>query len=111
MSRLVELGVVEKQGHGKGSRYYLSRRFYTEIGKRGAYTRRRGLDRQANKELLLRHLTDHRDAGSPMSELQQVLVGLSRNQVRKLLVELRDEGRVRLKGHRRGARWYIKEEL
>ena len=37
----------------------------------GAYTRHRGLDREANKALLLRHLRSHATTGSPMSELQQ----------------------------------------
>ncbi len=105
LRRLVDLGVVESVGRGRGTRYLLSRRFSAAIGQPGVYTRRRGLDRETNKELLLRHLRDNRD-GSPMSELQQVLPGISRAQVQRLLDELRRAGLVRLAGRRRGARWF-----
>ena len=40
-----------------------------------------------------------------VEELQQVLPGLSRNQVQGLLRALRDEGRIRVEGQRRWARW------
>ena len=64
------------------------------------------LDRGASKELLYRHLRDHAEAGSPMAELQEVLPGQSRVQIKRLLDELRTEGGARLEGVRRWARWY-----
>jgi ATP-dependent DNA helicase RecG len=103
--RLVDLGALERVGRGRGVRYLLSRRFYTEIGERGAYTRHRGLDREASKALLLQHLRANAADGSAMSELQQVLPGQSRAQLKRLLDELRTEGLVRLQGERRWARW------
>lgn len=103
--RLVDLGIVERIGGGRGTRYLLSRRYYSAIGERGTYTRRRGLDRGANKELLMKHLIDVGADGSPLSELQQVLPNLSKGQLRHLLVVLRDEGRARVDGVRRWARW------
>lgn len=106
LPKLVELGILERVGRGRGTRYLLSRRFHAALGERGGYTRRRGLDREANKELLYRHLRDHGDVGSPMAELQEVLPGQSRAQIKRLLDELRREGRVRLEGERRWARWY-----
>lgn len=90
---LVEQGVLERIGGGRGTRYLLSRRFYSAIGKPGAFTRRRGLDRETNKALLVRHLVDVKDNGSPISDLEQVLPALSRTQVRALLEELRAEER------------------
>ena len=105
LRRLAELGVVESVGRGRGTRFLLARRFYAMTASRGAYTRRRGLDRETNKELLLRHLRDNPD-GSPISELQEVLPGLSRANVQRLLDELRRAGRVRMAGQRRGARWF-----
>lgn len=106
LPRLLELGLIERIGGGRGTRYLLSRRYYSAIGERGTYTRRRGLDRGANRELLMKHLIDVGADGSPFSELQQVLPGLSRGQLRTLLVELRDAGRVRVEGLRRWARWF-----
>lgn len=106
LPRLVEVGILERVGRGRATRYLLSRRFHAALGDRGGYTRRRGLDREASKELLYRHLRDHAEAGSPMAELQEVLPGQSRAQIKRLLDELRREGRARLEGVRRWARWY-----
>jgi hypothetical protein len=41
-----------------------------------------------------------------MGELQQVLPGQSRAQIKRLMDELRRDGRVRLEGARRWARWH-----
>jgi ATP-dependent DNA helicase RecG len=104
--RLLEMGAVERIGRGRGVRYILSRALYAHLGKKGVYTRKRGLDAETNKELLLKHLRGSVADGSPQSELAQVLPALSRRQVWKLLSELRSEGRARMEGTRRGARWY-----
>ena len=109
LQRLTDLGVVASLGRGKGTRYLLPRRFYGMVGKPGAYSRRRGLDRETNKELLLRHLREAGVTGSRMDELQQVLPSESRAQLKRLLDELRKERRVRLQGERRGARWFAVE--
>ena len=103
---LVEKGVIEMIGRGRGTHYILSRRFYAFIGKKGVYTRKRGLDRETNKTLLLKHIVDHQSEGSQFQDLWQVLPGLTRNQVQSLLRELRLEGRIESKGYAKGARWY-----
>jgi ATP-dependent DNA helicase RecG len=103
---LLDQGVVERMGRGRGTRYLLSRRFYRFLGRGGTYTRKRGLDRETNKALLLRHIREIGTAGCPLSELQQVLPAQSRDQLKRLLGELRREGQVRLVGQRRGARWF-----
>lgn len=38
LPRLIEQGVVEQVGRGKGSRYTLSRKFYDFLGEKGVYT-------------------------------------------------------------------------
>ena len=90
----------------KRGRFTLSRRFYAFLGKKGEYTRRVGLDREQNKALLLKHIRDNPDEGCRMDELMQVLPALSRNQVRSLLRNLRDEGLVRTAGRTSAARWH-----
>lgn len=109
LRRLAEMGVVESVGRGKGTRYLLSRRFYAMIGRTGAYTRRRGLDRDTHKALLLAHLREH-PAGSPLAELQHVLPQLSVRVIQTLLYALRTEGQVHLVGARRWARWQIAKD-
>ena len=104
---LIEAGAVESQGRGRGTRYHLSRNLYASLGKPGAYTRKRGLDHETNKALLERHLADAGIAGAPMADLVQVLPALSRAHVKRLLDELRAEGRARLMGEKRGSRWAL----
>jgi ATP-dependent DNA helicase RecG len=103
---LLQSNVVESIGRGRGTRYLLSRRFYAALGQKGAYTRRIGLDREAHKELLVKHIQDNAHIGSPISELHQVVPSLSFGHLKRLLVELKNEGRIRLHGARRGSRWF-----
>lgn len=104
--KLFELGLIERLGRGKGTRYILSRRFYAAIRKKGVYTRKKGLDRETNKALLLKHITDNAKEGSTLTELKQVLPSETHSSVQWLLRQLKDEGRVRLEGKTKAARWY-----
>ena len=106
--RLEDIGLVEKAGRGK---YIFSRRYYASAGKSGEYTRKRGLDRDTNKELLLKHISRSGNFGAPISELQQVLPALSRGQIKTLLNCLREERKIELSGARRGARWFMVDVL
>ena len=62
------------------------------LGQRGAYTRRRGLDKEANKALLLQHIRENTDKGTKMADLLQVLPSHSRQQVKSLIQKLKSEG-------------------
>lgn len=107
LPRLVEIGAIESQGRGRGRRYFLSRELYAEMGNPGAYTRRKGLDHETNKELLIKHLKTQGSEGAPISELRQVLPACSPATIRRCLNELRSEGRVELGGRKRGSRWFL----
>jgi ATP-dependent DNA helicase RecG len=106
---LLEAGLIERHGRGRGTRLLLSRGLYAALGRRGAYTRARGLDHETNKALLLRHIAENDADGSPLADLCQVLPALSSTQVQALLRELRTEGRARVEGLRRWARWHTGE--
>ena len=88
IKRLAELGIVEHIGRNK---YVLARSLYIIVGKSGIHTRVVGLDRDTNKELLLKHIRKNGDQGTPFKELQQVLPGHSRGQITTFLRELRRE--------------------
>ena len=103
MPRLAEMGLVERAGRSK---WILSKGLYTAIGRRGAYTRKRGLDYETEKELLMRHLRERGSDGSPLNELLEVLPDRTRSQVRMRLTELREEGRATVVGQRALGRWY-----
>jgi ATP-dependent DNA helicase RecG len=107
LAHLAGEGIIERVGgRGRGARFILSRSLYSFIGKRGVYTRAKGLDRETNKALLLRHIDQNASEGSIYQDLQQVLPTQSRNQIQRLLQELKSEQRVRVVGTRRYARWY-----
>ena len=103
---LMAAGAVESMGRGRGTRYMLSEALYASLGAKGTYTRQRGLDRDTNKALLLKHVMKQGEQGAPVSELQQVLPTHSASALRGLLLELRAENKLALKGERRWARWY-----
>lgn len=107
LPRLRDLGAVESVGQGRGQHWLLSRRFHRWIGAEATYTRRRGLDHQTNKELLIKHLREAGSGGAPMVDLHRVLPALSRAHVKRLLDELRRDGRARMEGAKRGAKWLI----
>jgi ATP-dependent DNA helicase RecG len=81
------------------------------LKQKGVYTRKRGLDKETNKALLLKHIKDSGDEGSTLSELLQVLPSLSRDQVQKLLQEMKTEGRVYNVGRTRAGRWYVQNNI
>ena len=99
--------IIEMIGRGKGTRYILSRRFYKFLGKGGVYTRKKGLDRETNKALLLKHVQDFQKDGSRLKELSQVLPHFTLPQVRKMLIELKNEEKIRCIGRTKAALWFL----
>lgn len=106
LAHLKEHGIVESVGRGRGTRYLLSRRFHVETGQLGVYTRRRGLDREANKALLLQHINENAKTGARFGEFTQVLPALSVGQIKSLVTDLKRSGRIASQGTRKAARWF-----
>jgi len=106
VANLLQLGAIERVGRGRGVRYLLAPRFYRMVGRPGEYTRKRGLDRDTNKALLLRHIETSGSTGCPFTELQDVLPGLSRHQVQTLLREMKKAGTIHPVGTTRAGRWH-----
>jgi len=103
---LIESGIVESIGRGKGTRYLLSHSLYAAIGAKGVHTRKKGLDRETNKALLVKHIRANEITGSRMKELRQVLPSNSRSEIQVLLRELVKEKVVHVHGATKAARWY-----
>ena len=103
LKHLTEMGIVEHIGR---NRHVLARSLYSAVGKSGVHTRIVGLDRETNKELLLKHMREKGEEGAPLRELQQVLPGLNRGQIQVLLRELRDEDRAYFHGNTSAAKWF-----
>lgn len=109
LEALRNLGLVEAIGRGRGAKYMLARKWYIAVGDRAGYTRRRGLDRETNKELLLQHLRRAGPDGERLSQLCRVLPNLSYDQIRSLLRELKAEGRVHSTGRTHAGRWHLSQ--
>jgi ATP-dependent DNA helicase RecG len=103
---LVAEGLIERVGRGKGLRYIVSQRFQRFLGRRGEYTRKRGLDTETQKALLLQHIERSNVDGCQFKELHDVLPNLSRDQVQARLRELKSEGKAHPVGVTKNARWF-----
>ena len=104
IKRLIDMGIVENAGRSK---YVLARALYSATGKSGVHTRLIGLDRETNKELILKHIRKNGNEGTPLKELHQVLPGHSRTQLQTLLRELRAEKRIYVEGNTSAAKWFL----
>jgi hypothetical protein len=106
--RLLELGILDRMGHGKP---ILSKRLYSSAGKAGARARARDEAREPNKTLMLKHLESNRSAGTAMEDLIAAFPMLSRSTLKRLLDELRKEDRVHAKGMKRNTRASARPQL
>ena len=100
------LGLIERVGYGKGTHYVLSSRYYDYAGKQVTRPTRTTPEREAEKALVLEHITEQGQQGSALSELRELLPHLSAGQVQRLLARLREEGQVHPLGRTRYTRWY-----
>ncbi|MDP2791847.1 MAG: ATP-binding protein, partial [Rectinemataceae bacterium] len=104
--RLLEEGLIERNTRAGPSPYILSRRIYAAIGKTGVHTRKKGLDRDTNKALILSHIESNKNEGSRMEEFKQILPFLERSSIQVLLREMRDDGLIHNHGNTRAGKWY-----
>ena len=102
LKSLQNVGAIERYG----KKLVLARRFYQMVGRKGEYTRKRGLNRETNKALLMKHIEDCAAEGSQMAELMQVLPDLSRGQIKVLLSELSHEQKAHYRGATKASRWF-----
>lgn len=103
VARLLDLGLIERV---RGRTYMLSRRYYEFVGQKGAYTRRRGLDREHNLALLRQHIRENQATGCKLEELCQVIPSLPATHVQSLLRTLRRRREAHSIGTTSAGRWY-----
>lgn len=105
-NKFLKLGIIEKVGRGRGMKYILSNQFYAFLDKKGEYTRKKWLEKEQQKEVLLRFFKQHKKGR--MQDLRDVLFEgrLSNQQINSLLGELRDEGEVYFEGPQRSQKAY-----
>ena len=103
--RLIELGLVE---HVSRNKFVLARSLYEVANRSGVHTRLVGLDRETNKELILKHIRKNGEKGTPFNELEQVLPNHSRSQLQVLMRELKKEELIYVEGKTSAARWFAR---
>ncbi len=105
LNRLRDLGIVEVLGYGRGTAYTLSKDYYDFTGTAGIYTRRLGLNREQNMELILKHL--RRVGRCGITDFEELLSLKNRNQIHNLLINLKREGKIRFVGQRKSGYWEL----
>jgi ATP-dependent DNA helicase RecG len=108
VDRLVSDGLCERISRGRGARLILSRTFSHAIGESATYTRRKGLDQEECKLLLLKHLQHKVAQGASLAELAQVLPSKTKRQVQHLLRLLSDDDNAIAPRRGRGGVWKSK---
>lgn len=92
--KLLSLGLIESKGRNK---YILSKDYYQKVGRPGEYTRKVGLDKEANKTLILQHLKHHKKGY--MRDFIEALNNTPRSTIGYYLNELKTEGKIKLVGN------------
>ena len=103
LKELVEAGIIDRIGHGKGTSYLLGQSFFELAGKAGIHTRKQGLSRAVNKELLLQHI--RKSSRANLDEFRQVLPKISDDQIKGIIQELKKDGEISKKGNGRSTYW------
>jgi ATP-dependent DNA helicase RecG len=105
--RLVENGIIEIYSRGKGTKYILTKKYYTYVDQKGVYTRRRGLENIEKKELILKHLRTH--GKGKYEEFQQIFPNLSKFQIHSLLKSLKRTNKIKHVGPNKTGHWILGE--
>ena len=108
---LLNRGLLEKTGRGKGRRFILSQRLCEAGGSPASYTRSQGLERQTRKQLFLQQIRNFNHRGSTLAELHKIEPSLTYYQAREILKDLRRAKLIEFrKLSKQSGRWFIKDE-
>lgn len=100
IEKLVEAGLVEAHGSGRGRSYTLSVKFYRHTGQKAAYVRQVGFDPIQQEQMVLSYIEKH---GSIKRADVMDLCHLTQDQAYKLLARLKKKNEIDQIGDRKGA--------
>jgi len=103
--KFLKLGIVEKIGKTRGTKYMLSHRYYSYEERPGAYTRLRGLTREHKKQLILAHIK--REGRGQIRDFIDAFPELKRSDINNLLQELKRDSLIYLEGKTRTGTWKL----
>jgi ATP-dependent DNA helicase RecG len=100
LNGLVERGLLEARGDGKGRSYHLSAALYRRLGDKSAYIHQRGFEPLQQEQMVVQYLEKHgRITRREVAELCRI----SPNQARTLISRLLKNQKLVLSGQKRGA--------
>jgi len=100
LEKLVEAGLVDAHGAGRGRTYTLSAKVYRRAGQKAAYVRQAGFDPIQQEQMVLAYIDKH---GSIKRGDVMDLCRITKDQAAKLLKRLTSEAKIAKHGERRGA--------
>jgi ATP-dependent DNA helicase RecG len=100
LEELVEAGIVEPHGQGRGRTYTLSAKTYRHLGSKAEYVRQAGFDAEQQEQMVRKYVRSH---GSIRAADAMDLCKLSRDQASRLLRALAQQGVLTMEGVRRWA--------
>ncbi len=104
--KFLDLGILEKVGQGRGTKYTISRKYYEMVDKTWKFTKIHGLPRSKNKDLILSHIEKHKKG---YSKDFQLLLETGPDNVKNLLSELKKIGKIKCVGKNRHAYWVLND--
>jgi ATP-dependent DNA helicase RecG len=104
LEKLVEAGLVEAQGTGRGRTYMLSAKVYKKSGQKAAYIRQAGFDPIQQEQMVLTYIEKH---GSIKRADVVDLCHIGPFQATRLLKRLSREGKIEPRGKGKGA-FYVR---
>jgi len=109
-NKFLGLGIIEKSGRGRGTKYFLSKNFHNFLERNGEYTRKKWLAKLQQKELLWQFFKDHKKGR--MRDFRDGLFEgkLNNRKINFLLKELREENKIYFDGQAKSqsAFWKVK---
>ena len=108
LNSLVERGLLESRGEGRGRTYHLAAALYREIGESAAYVRARGFDPIQQEQMILTYVLQHGSIGrAEAAELCRI----TPDQASRRLRRMARDGTLSMTGSRRTARYRSTEEM
>ncbi len=100
LEKLLEAGLIEAHGTGRGRTYTLSAKVYRQTGQKAAYVRQAGFDKLQQEQMVLKYIDKH---GSIKRADVMDLCRIDKNQAYRLLNQLKKQKIIRQIGDRKGA--------
>ncbi len=100
LERLVDTGLAQARGSGRGRDYQLSAAAHRRLGSPAVYVRQSGFEPLQQEQMVLQYAAAHGRI------TRREVIGLcmvGENQAKRLLTRLAADGRLSLRGTRRGA--------